>query len=77
MDPSAETFQLQKPILHQSKCISKAGPLGLRQVLAEYKGKVPDVSDSHGNIGTLSNSTLELQNFKISRCTTSKLQKNY
>ena len=52
MDLSAETFQLQKPVLHQSKCISKAGPLGLRQVLAEYKGKVPDVSDSHGNIGT-------------------------
>ena len=52
MDLSAETFQLQKPVLHQSKCIFKAGPLGLRQVLAEYKGKVPDVSDSHGNIGT-------------------------
>ena len=26
-DPSTETFQLQMPVLHQSKCISKAGPL--------------------------------------------------
>ena len=31
-DPSTETFQLQMPVLHQSKCISKAGRLSLRQV---------------------------------------------
>ena len=30
-DPSTELFQLQMPVLHQSKCISKAGPSSLRQ----------------------------------------------
>ena len=63
-----------KPVLHQSKCISKAGPLGLRQVWAEYKYKVPDVSDFHRNIGTSCNSKLKLPNLKI--CV-SKFQKNY
>ena len=33
------------PVLHQSKLISKDGPSSLRQVWAEYKDKVPDVSD--------------------------------
>ena len=33
------------PVLHQIKCISKAGPLLiLRQVWAEYKEKVPKVA---------------------------------
>ena len=45
-DPSTEIFQLQMPVLHKSKCISKAGPSSPRQVWAEYKDKVPDVSDS-------------------------------
>ena len=73
-DPSAETLQLQVPVLHQSKCISKAGPPSLRQVWAEYKVKVPDVLDSHQNIGTSCNSKLKLPNSKI--CV-SKLQKDY
>ena len=75
---STETLQLQMPIqmpvLHQCKCISKAGPLRLRQVWAEYKDKVPDVSDSHRNIGTSCNSKLKLPNLKIY---VSKLQKDY
>ena len=43
-NPSTERFQLQMPVLHQIKCISKTGPLSLRQVWAEYKNKVPEVS---------------------------------
>ena len=31
------------PVLHQGKCISKAGPLSLRRLWAEYKEKVPKV----------------------------------
>ena len=73
-DPSTETFQLQMPVLHWSKCIYKAGPSSLRQVWAEYKDKVPDVSDSHRNIGTSCNSKLKSPNLKI--CV-SKLQKDY
>ena len=76
-DPSAETFQLQMPVLHQSKCILhlKGWSLTFRtRVWAEYKDKVPDVSDSHQNIETSCNFNLELPNLKI--CI-SKLQKGY
>ena len=73
-NPSTEIFQLQMPVLHQSKCISKAGLSNLRQVWAEYKDKESDVSDSHRNIGTLCNSKLKSPNLKI--CV-SKLQKDY
>ena len=48
-DPSTKRFQLRMSILHQNKRISKSGPLSLRQVWAEYKDNVPDVSDSHRN----------------------------
>ena len=41
-----EPFPLQMLVLHQSKCIFKVVPLSLRQVWAECKDKVPDVSDS-------------------------------
>ena len=30
-DPSTERFQLQMPVLHQSKCMSKVGPTSLGQ----------------------------------------------
>ena len=41
------------------------GPLSLRPVRAEYKDKVPDVSDSHRNIGTLCNSKLKFPNLRF------------
>ena len=41
------TFLIQMLPLDQSNCISKAAPLRLRQVWAEYKNKVTDVSDSY------------------------------
>ena len=72
--PSTETFQLQIPVMHQSKFISKASPSSLRRVWAEYKDKVPDVSDSHRNIETSCNFKLKQPNLKI--CV-SKLQKGY
>ena len=62
------------PVLHQSKFISKAGLSSLRQVWAEYKDKVPDVSDSHQNTGTSCNFKHKLPNLKI--CVP-KLQKDY
>ena len=37
------------PVLHQSMCISKACLSSLRYDRTEYKGKVPDVSDSSQN----------------------------
>ena len=37
------------PVLHQSMCISKACLSSLRYDWAEYKGKVPDLSDSSQN----------------------------
>ena len=64
-DLLTETFQLQIPVLLQSKCISKAGFSSLRQVWAEYKDKVPDVSDSDRNIGISCNSKVKLPNLKI------------
>ena len=74
-DPPTEAFQLKALVLHQSKCISKAGPSSLgRIVWAEYKDKVTDVSDSHRNIGTSNNSKPRLPNVMI--CV-SKLQKDY
>ena len=48
-------------VLHQSKFISKGGPLSFIQVWAEYKDKEPD---SHQNIGTSCNSKLKLTKFK-------------
>ena len=39
--------------------LSKADPLGLRDVRAEYKDKLPDMWDSHWNIGTPCNSKLK------------------
>ena len=50
------------PVLHQSKCISKAGSLSLRQVWAEYKNKVPDVSDS---IEILEHDVISNSNYQI------------
>ena len=46
-------------VLHQSICISKAGFSSLKQVQAEYNDKIPDVSDSHRNIGTPYNAKLK------------------
>ena len=40
----------------QSKCIFKAGLSGYSDVLAKYKEKVPDVSDSNKNVETKCNS---------------------
>ena len=45
-------------VLHQSMCI-KVDPSSLRHVLAEYKDKERDVSDSHQNIRKLCNSKLK------------------
>ena len=52
-------------ILHQSKCVFKAGPSGLRQVWAECKDKVPDVLDSHRNIGTFQTQITEIKSLCI------------
>ena len=57
-DTSKEKFQLQMTVLHQSMCI-KVDPSSLRHVLAEYKDKERDVSDSHQNIRKLCNSKLK------------------
>lgn len=67
-------FLIQMLSLDQSNCISKAAPLRLRQVWAEYKNKVTDVSDSYWYFGTPCNYKLKLLNCKI--CV-SKLWKNY
>ena len=40
---ATEIFQLQMPVLHQSKCISKAGPSSLRDFRAACKDKLLDV----------------------------------
>lgn len=45
-------------------CISKAGVASLRHVLAKYKDRVSDVSDSNQNIGELCNTKLKLPEFK-------------
>ena len=50
-------------IRHQSMCI-KVGLSSLRHVPAEYKDKVPDVSDSHRDIEKLCNSKLSSPKFK-------------
>ena len=52
----------------------QAGPSSLRYVRAEYKCKVPDVSNSRRNIGTLCNFKLRFQNLKVFVL---KVQKNY
>lgn len=44
-DTFTERFQLQLLVLHQSMCISKAGPSSLRHVMTKHKDKVPDISD--------------------------------
>ena len=58
--PSTETFQVQILVLYQSNNICEAGPLR-----TDYIDEVPDISDSHPNIRTSFNSSLELPNFKI------------
>ena len=50
-------------IRHQSMCI-KVDLSSLRHVPAEYKDKVPDVSNSHRNIEKLCNSKLSSPKFK-------------
>lgn len=63
-DASTEWFQLQTSVLYQTICISKAGVASLRHVLAKYKDRVSDVSDSNQNIGELCNTKLKLPEFK-------------
>ena len=63
-DASTEWFQLQTSVLYQPICISKAGLVSLRHVLAKYKDRVPDVSDSNQNIGELCNTKLKLPESK-------------
>ena len=63
-DASTEWFQLQTSVLYQIMCISKAGVASLRYVLAKYKDRVSDVSDSNQNIGELCNTKLKLPEFK-------------
>ena len=56
-DTLTERFLLQMPVLHQTKCISNADSSSLlRDGQAKYKDKLPDLSDSHRNIGTSCNS---------------------
>ena len=50
-------------VMHQSMCI-KVDSSSLRHVPAEFKEKVPDVSDSLWNIGKLCNSKLKSPKFK-------------
>lgn len=63
-DASTEWFQLQTSVLYQIICISMAGVASLRHVLAKYKDRVSDVSDSNQNIGELCNTKLKLPEFK-------------
>lgn len=63
-DASTEWFQLQTSVLYQIICISKAGVASLRHVLAKYKDRVSDVSDSNQNIGELCNTKLKLPELK-------------
>ena len=63
-DASTEWFQLQTSVLYQIIYISKAGVASLRHVLAKYKDRVSDVSDSNQNIGELCNTKLKLPEFK-------------
>ena len=73
-DPSTEIFQLQMPVLHASKCISKTGPSSLRQECGQNIKIKYLMSDSLRNIGTSYNSKLKWPNLKI--CV-SELEKNY
>ena len=59
-DTFAESLQLQISVLHQSMSIFKAGLRGSYDAWAEYKEKVPDVSDLNQNVETKCNSKLKL-----------------
>lgn len=61
-DPSTERFKLQMPVLHQSMCISNAGPSNLSHV-----------SDSNRNIG-ISSPNSSYPNLKT---WVSKVEKTY
>ena len=58
-DTFAESFQLQMSVLHQSLCIFKAGLSSLSDGWANYKQKLPDMSDSNQNLETTCSSKFQ------------------
>ena len=54
-DTFAEGLQLQMSVLHQSKCVFKAGLSSSHDCWGKYKEKVP-VSDTNHNVETTCNS---------------------
>ena len=55
-DTFAESLQLQMSVLHKSMCIFKAGFSSSYYGCANYKEKVPNVSDPNQNVETTCNS---------------------